>query len=159
MNSVYLLSGSNMGDRRNYINNAIQQLKLKGCASILNSSFYETAAWGKEDQADFLNIVIYGETALSPIELLQANKEIENSAGRQHVEKWGQRTLDIDILFYNSEIINLPGLVIPHPYIQNRRFTLVPLAEIASGFVHPVFGKTITQLLAECPDKLEVRKV
>ncbi len=158
MNKVYLLLGSNAGNRKDFINSAIRQLISKGCICIAMSSFYETAAWGKEDQPDFLNLVICIETSLSPTELLNLNQEIEKSAGRQHTEKWAQRTLDIDILFYNNDIIDLPDLKVPHPFLQDRRFTLIPLAEIAPGLIHPGFKKTVVQLLAECPDKLEVRK-
>ena len=159
MNKVYLLLGGNAGNRKQYINKAIDELSLYPVQPGIKSSFYETAAWGKEDQPEFLNIAIYIETSLSPTELLNAIHEIESNAGRLRTEKWGQRTLDMDILFYNTEIIELPELTIPHPYMQDRRFTLVPLAEIAPDLMHPVFKKTISQLLEECPDKLEVRKV
>lgn len=124
---------------------------------VAKSSLYETAAWGKEDQPDFLNMALCIETSLTPEQLLQATQTIEQHLGRQRDVKWGQRTLDIDILFYGSEIVNLPNLKVPHPYIQDRRFALVPLHEIAPQLVHPGLAKTIAALLQNCPDKLEVR--
>jgi 2-amino-4-hydroxy-6-hydroxymethyldihydropteridine diphosphokinase len=158
MNGVYLLLGSNMGSRIAYIKKALEQVK-ESCGSIeTQSSYYETEAWGKQDQAAFINMVICINTALSSIDLLSAIQKIEDDAGRQRNEKWGQRTLDIDILLYGDQIIDTIQIKVPHPFIQSRRFTLVPLSEIAAGIVHPKLKKTISQLLAECPDKLEVKK-
>jgi 2-amino-4-hydroxy-6-hydroxymethyldihydropteridine diphosphokinase len=131
----------------------------KRCGSILKaSSVYETAAWGKEDQGAFLNQVLKVETNLHPEEVLKTILQIEEYLGRKRELKYGPRTIDIDILFFNDKIINRRALKIPHPQMQNRRFVLVPLNEIAPGKVHPTLHKTISQLLAECPDPLAVNK-
>ena len=158
MNTVYLLLGSNEGQREEWLQTAIELLQEKCGDIIKRSAIYETAAWGLEEQPDFLNMALRLNTALSPVELLQQTQAIEHQLGRQREVKWGQRTLDIDILFYNDELTDIPGLKIPHPYIQERRFALVPLAEIAPGYSHPIFHKTITQLLDECNDPLEVNR-
>jgi 2-amino-4-hydroxy-6-hydroxymethyldihydropteridine diphosphokinase len=123
------------------------------------SSIYETAAWGKNDQPAFLNQVLEIETALSPPQLLKTILAIEENIGRVRQEKYGPRIIDIDILLFNDEVLHLPMLKIPHPQLQNRRFVLVPLAEIAPDLIHPVFKKTIAELLAICPDKLEVSRI
>jgi 2-amino-4-hydroxy-6-hydroxymethyldihydropteridine diphosphokinase len=159
MNKAYLLTGGNMGNRKKTLTLA-QKLIAKDCGKItVASSLYETAAWGKEDQPAFLNQALEIETALSPLELLNTVLLIEKKLGRIREEKYGPRTIDIDILLFNNEIHNYPQLKVPHPEMQNRRFALAPLAEIASDVVHPVFKKTIKDLLVICPDKLEVKKI
>jgi 2-amino-4-hydroxy-6-hydroxymethyldihydropteridine diphosphokinase len=159
MNKAYLLTGGNMGDRKEALQKA-QSLIEQNCGTIISrSSMYETAAWGKTDQPSFLNQVIEIQTNLQPRQLLRKILKIETLAGRIREEKYGPRIIDIDILFYNHEVHNYPQLIIPHPEIQNRRFVLVPMAEIDADFIHPVFKKTITQLLAICPDNLEVSPV
>lgn len=156
MNKTYLSLGSNEGNRMLWLHKATGLIEAR-CGTILNrSSVYRTAAWGITDQPDFLNMAVYVETTQTPIQLLNTILDIEISLGRHRDIKWGPRIIDIDILFFNDEIINSPGLVIPHPYLHERRFTLVPLVEIAPDLKHPKLKKTITQLLAECPDKLEV---
>jgi 2-amino-4-hydroxy-6-hydroxymethyldihydropteridine diphosphokinase len=158
MNEVYLLTGGNTGNRLEYLSKAKEQIE-KRCGSILKaSSVYETAAWGKEDQGAFLNQVLKVETNLHPEEVLKTILQIEEYLGRKRELKYGPRTIDIDILFFNDKIINRRALKIPHPQMQNRRFVLVPLNEIAPGKVHPTLHKTISQLLAECPDPLAVNK-
>lgn len=121
-----------------------------------SSQIYESAAWGKEDQPDFLNQVIKIKTPLNPYALLEKLIWIETSLGRLREVKWGERIIDIDILFYEDEIINDKALVIPHPGIPNRRFTLMPLDELSPNYVHPQLGKTMKQLLDECEDNLKV---
>jgi len=133
------------------------ELIASNCGTINGtSSIYQTAAWGVTTQPDFLNFVTCISTPLPATSLLTAILEIETGLGRKRDEKWGPRTIDIDILLFNDEIVNLPELIIPHPFMHIRRFTLTPLAEIAPDYIHPVFHKSIAQLLAECPDSLEV---
>ncbi|MBW7913597.1 MAG: 2-amino-4-hydroxy-6-hydroxymethyldihydropteridine diphosphokinase [Taibaiella sp.] len=157
MTDVYLLLGSNEGDREQWLLQAVQQLNVLGAISS-QSALYQTAAWGIEDQPAFLNMALCLQTELHPLELLQEIHHIEQNLGRQRTLKWGQRTLDIDILFYGDAVIDLPELKVPHPYLQERRFALVPLNEITPDFLHPGLNKTVSQLLDECPDKLEVLK-
>ncbi len=143
----------------NWLQQAVSLLSAHCGTIVQQSGTYQTAAWGITDQPAFLNKVVHLQTTLTPTELLAEIHDIETALGRQRDLKWGQRTLDIDILLYNSEVIQVPDLIIPHPYMQERRFTLIPLAEIASGYMHPKLHKTITELLAICPDKLEVHKI
>jgi 2-amino-4-hydroxy-6-hydroxymethyldihydropteridine diphosphokinase len=158
MSIAYLLLGGNEGDRIQMLQQATSLLAATCGPIIKRSSVYETAAWGMADQAAFLNMAVAMETEKSPVELLSAIQTIETTLGRQREIKWGPRTLDIDILLYNSEIIQSRELVIPHPFLNVRRFVLVPLAEIAPNYIHPLLNKSISELLNACPDQLDVRK-
>ena len=159
MNKAYLLTGGNEGDR--YLNMQQARANIEHiCGQLLQvSSWYETAPWGKTDQADFLNQVLLIETKWNPRELLKAIFLIEEKGGRIRTVKNAPRTIDIDILFYDQLVIEKPGLSIPHPRIADRRFVLEPLNEIAPEFEHPVLRKTIHQLLLECTDELAVKKI
>ena len=158
MNGSFLLLGSNLGNRK--INfEAARNLIEQECGAIIQlSSLYETAAWGKTDQPPFLNQAMEIETELSAEQLIKQLLKIEKMMGRERKEKYDPRIIDIDILLFNEEQYDLPFLKIPHPEMQNRRFALIPLAEIAANSRHPVSGKSISQLLKECPDKLDVTK-
>jgi 2-amino-4-hydroxy-6-hydroxymethyldihydropteridine diphosphokinase len=157
MNEAYLLLGSNVGDRLSWFKKATGLIEEKCGKITICSSVYETAAWGLGDQPAFLNKVLRLHTALLPHELLSKILDIETGLGRHRHEKWGPRIIDIDLLFYNQEIINTPALIIPHPFLHKRRFTLVPLVEIAPQYVHPLLHKTTTELLHECVDPLDVK--
>lgn len=153
---IYLLLGGNEGDRKQNLERGRQLLADK-CGTITTASrLYETAAWGLEDQPAFLNQAVEMTTSLSPETLLYAIHEIEAVLGRQRTIRWGSRTLDIDILFYDKASVDLPHLQIPHPALPQRRFALAPLQEIAPDFIHPQLGKTITELLDVCEDLLPV---
>jgi len=158
MSKAFLLLGSNLGDRAGAISIAISMLQEIGNMVSL-SSVYQTAAWGKKDQPDFLNQVIILETLLSPDELLKKIMQIEIKMGRVRKNKWAERIIDIDILYFNDDIIVSEHLKIPHPQIQFRRFTLIPLNEIAPDFKHPVLNITSGQMLDRCEDRLEVKKL
>jgi len=158
MNIVYLLTGGNVGNRQQYLENAALLIET-ACGKITRrSAIYETAAWGKTDQAAFLNQALELSTLLDPGELMKALLLIEQKTGRERSEKYGPRTIDIDILLFNSAIVRSVLVTIPHPQMANRRFVLVPLNEIAAGYMHPVLKKTVSQLLAICPDTLPVKK-
>jgi 2-amino-4-hydroxy-6-hydroxymethyldihydropteridine diphosphokinase len=158
MNEVYLLIGGNIGNRMMYLRQAKEHIE-KECGPISRqSSVYETAAWGLEQQEAFLNQAIAIQTFLSARALLISILTIEEALGRKRSIKYGPRLIDIDILLFNNEIVDEDGLKIPHPQMQNRRFVLVPLQEIAPLKIHPVLKKTITRLLAACPDHLPVNK-
>ncbi|HEU4632653.1 MAG TPA: 2-amino-4-hydroxy-6-hydroxymethyldihydropteridine diphosphokinase [Flavisolibacter sp.] len=158
MNEVYLLIGGNMGDRQKHLTNARAAIEQDCGRIIRQSAIYETAAWGMKEQPAFLNQALAVQTALSAEQLLHTILKIEEALGRKREIKYGPRTIDIDISLFNEEIINLPDLKIPHPEMQNRRFALQCLHDIAAEKIHPVFQKTIAQLLAECPDPLAVNK-
>ena len=159
MNKTYLLTGGNEGDRYLHMQQARANIELI-CGRIIRvSALYETAPWGKTDQADFINQVLLIETLLRPKDLLQSIFEIEKALGRKRSIRNAPRTIDIDILFYDDEIIESAGLTIPHPRISERRFVLEPLNEIAADYMHPVLHKSIRQLLQECKDELAVKKI
>ncbi|MFN5421883.1 MAG: 2-amino-4-hydroxy-6-hydroxymethyldihydropteridine diphosphokinase [bacterium] len=158
MKKAYLLIGGNIGDRLYYLTQGNKLIEQQ-CGHILGtSSIYETAAWGKMDQAPFLNQVLLVETVLDPLSLLDTILDIENSLGRKRKEKYDARTIDIDILYYDNEKLETDILTIPHPKISERRFVLTPLAEIAPDLVDPTHNMSIKSLLAHCLDALEVKR-
>ena len=156
MNTVYLLTGGNIGDRLNNLHQCCGLLEKMVGSVAEKSSVYETAAWGITNQPSFLNQVLCIESEFDAHAILRTILSIEEKMGRKRVEKMGPRTIDIDILFYNAQTITLPDLVIPHPDFANRRFVLDPLNEIAPLLVHPVLQKTISELLNDCKDQLKV---
>lgn len=157
MIDVFLLLGSNLGDRHLLLQQAIGMIGLEVAPVVVRSSVYETQSWGKTDLPDYLNQVIMVKTDKTAREVLDIVLAIEESLGRKRLEKWGSRTMDIDILFYGGAIVDEPGLTIPHPELHRRRFTLEPLAEIAPGLIHPVIKKNILQLKTELKDELIVK--
>jgi 2-amino-4-hydroxy-6-hydroxymethyldihydropteridine diphosphokinase len=149
LQTVYLLLGSNLGNRKEILEKAIELLAQKVGVVIKQSKDYETSPWGVTDQPDFLNLALEIHTKLRPLEVLEQTQSIENQLGRVRKEKWGARLIDIDIMFYGNEIIDEPTLKVPHPFLHERDFALTPLAEIAPDFVHPIFEKTIVCLREE----------
>lgn len=158
LHPAFLLLGSNLSDPASQLKHAIQQLSQEA-EVIIQSSVYRSEPWGIHNQPEFLNQVVLIQTQQSPEELLKTTQRIEANLGRVRKEKWGPRPIDIDILFYEDRILSSETLTIPHPQLQNRKFTLLPLAEIAPTLVHPLLLKSITQLLGECTDELNVIKV
>ena len=159
MTDVYLLLGSNENNRLQNLASARSLIELQGGKILKQSALYETEAWGLKEQNSFFNQALLIETSFSPHQLLAILKAIEKEIGRVETVKWGPRVIDIDILFYGNEIVEQEDLKIPHPYLHERKFTLAPLNEIASEFVHPVFQKTIKLLLQECSDVSEVKQL
>ena len=159
MRTAYLLIGGNLGNRKENLSKAVSLINEQ-CGSLTrSSSIYETDAWGIIDQPSFLNQALEVSTSLSARQLMRKVLKIEEEMGRIRKEKLGPRVIDIDILLFENEIHDLRFLKIPHPEMQNRRFVLVPLAEIDSNLQHPVLKKTIAELMEECPDNLEVKKI
>ncbi len=156
---AYLGLGSNLGDRRQHLQMALQQIQLKVGLTTNISGIYETEPWGKGDQPNFYNQVVELMTPLSPELLLQNCLDIEQFMGRFRAEPWGERSIDIDILLYNNQCLDLPNLRIPHPYLHLRRFVLVPLCEIAPYVIHPGLGFNAKQLLERCNDSLKTTLV
>jgi 2-amino-4-hydroxy-6-hydroxymethyldihydropteridine diphosphokinase len=158
-NSIFILLGSNLGDRPTNLALARQEISRLIGKIITTSSVYKTAPWGNTNQPDFYNQVIEISSSLHPGQLLDGILEIETTMGRQRAVKWGPRIIDIDILLWGSHVIKSQSLTIPHPELPHRRFTLLPLSEIAPNFIHPGENKTILTLLTACTDKLEVEKI
>ena len=159
MNKFYLSLGSNLGERENNLARAMEELEKRGVKILRRSSIYETEPVEIREQAWFLNCAIEIETELQSQQLMSGLLEIELELGRRREIKYGPRTIDLDILLQGDSIVNTPQLTIPHPKIAERRFVLVPLAEIAPQAMHPVLHRAIAELLAECPDQSEVRKL
>jgi 2-amino-4-hydroxy-6-hydroxymethyldihydropteridine diphosphokinase len=155
---VYLSLGSNVGDRQGNLNAAIEALGHLGTV-VARSSFYETEPVEFTAQAWFLNCALVLETTKMPRQLLQALLDLERKMGRRRTLQKGPRTIDIDILLFGNSIVAAAGLTIPHPALHERRFVLEPLAEIASGVLHPVFKKTVQELRAALPPGQVVRKL
>jgi len=159
IDGIYLLLGTNLGDKKSNLKEARLAIS-KSLGDITGySDIYETKAWGKENQPSFLNQVLEISSDKTPEVLLDNLLTIEKELGRVRKEKWGARLIDIDILYYSDWIHDTRHLKIPHPGIPKRRFTLVPLVELNHEFVHPVLKKSNNELLQECEDRLEVRKV
>ncbi|MBC7891547.1 MAG: 2-amino-4-hydroxy-6-hydroxymethyldihydropteridine diphosphokinase [Sphingobacteriaceae bacterium] len=159
MTTVFLLLGSNLGDRPATLRRAVDLLQTQVGNVKKTSGLYETAPWGNTDQPAFLNQAVELSTELPPLELLKTTQSIEEALGRVRREKWGARVIDIDLLFFGTEILDFSDLKIPHPYLPERRFALAPLAELAPEFVHPGLRKTVSALLAECVDGSEVKRI
>ena len=158
MNQAFLLIGGNMGNRLANLKAAREAIQARVGTIAAASALYETAALGLQEQPPFLNQALQVQTFSKPHALLQALLQVEQSLGRIREKKYGPRLIDIDILLYGDLVLDTPDLTIPHPEIQNRRFALTCLADIAAGVVHPLFQKTILQLLHECADPLAVHK-
>ncbi len=159
MINVFLLLGSNLGNRNLFLHSAISRIGQEIAPIQQTSPVYETQSWGKTELPDYLNQVILLQTILSAQKVLEKILAIEIELGRKREEKWGSRTIDIDILFYGDEIIKDVNLTVPHPQLHNRRFTLEPLGMIAPNLVHPVLNKTILELKNNLNDDLTVKKV
>ena len=152
MARVFISLGSNVGDRLANIQQAVSLLSMTDKIKIVkSSSFYETEPWGNKNQTWFVNAAVALDTELSPVELLKLCQSVEMQLGRNRVnqEKWSERTIDIDILMYDNLIMSNDILSIPHPYMHKRAFVLVPMLEVKSDLVHPVFKKTISELYDE----------
>lgn len=159
MNLAYLLTGSNLNDPEDQVALAYNLLEEYCGKIILASSIYGSLAWGITDQPDFINQAVCVETDFSAKELMNKILAIEKEMGRKRLFKMGPRIIDIDILLFNDEIIDEPGLTVPHPLLPQRRFALEPLSEIAPYIIHPVLKKDIQTLLKECTDPLNVYKI
>ena len=155
---TFLLLGTNLGDRKKNLSTARDAIEVSVGTIVKASSIYQTAAWGKTDQPDFLNQALEVETPLSAEDVLVEILKVERVMGRRREQLWGQRIIDIDILLFESKIISSATLTVPHPQLQNRRFALEPLAEIAGEVTHLLLQLTIQEMLARCADLLEVRR-
>ena len=156
MTNVFLGIGGNLGDRRATMRLAVAEIRAV-VEDVRVSSLYETAAWGVTDQPSFLNAVVRGSTELSPLELLDAMQAIENQLGRVRTQHWGPRAIDIDILLYGSDVIDVPRLKVPHPYMAQRGFVLRPLADLAAGLTLPD-GSLVGELLTTI-DQDDLRQI
>lgn len=156
---VFLITGTNLGDREANLQQAITEIEKKIGRMILFSSVYETEPWGITDQPSFYNQVLKINTTLNPLQLLTATLAIEKEMGRIRKERYGARLIDIDILFFDQVVMDTGTLTLPHPRIAERNFVLAPLAEIAPQLIHPLLHQTILQIWETCGDRLSVKKI
>ncbi len=155
LNRAFLLLGGNQGNRVALLREAVSALSELGQLASL-SAIYQTQAWGLTDQPPYLNQALELWTSLDAFALLEQIWKIESQLGRSRHQRWAARTMDIDILYFNAQISDLPALTLPHPRLHLRRFVLVPLCQIAPDMVHPIFEKKNHELLNDCQDDLEV---
>lgn len=159
MNTIFLITGGNMGNRKINLEKAADLIK-KNIGSIIQSSkIYETDAWGITDQPPFYNQVHIVESEFSTDEILRKILAIEKKMGRVRTIKNAARIIDIDILFFNNDVINTQNVIVPHKEIPNRRFVLSPLNELSPGFIHPLLRKSIHELLSDCKDELKATPI
>ena len=156
--AVYLALGSNLGDREGHLGRGLASLRGAGVRVRATSSIYETEPVGGPPQGPYLNLVAVGETSLTPEALLAAALRAEEDEGRVRGERNAARTLDVDILFHGDAVRRAAFLTLPHPRLQDRRFVLVPLAEVAPDLRHPVLGRTMAELRDACPDPSRVER-
>lgn len=157
MKTVILSLGSNVGDRLEYLKRAVVALlNSNELKNIKHSSVYETEPVDFIAQSKFLNLALLAESNLKPFELLNLCKKIESDLGRIKRNRWHEREIDIDIIFYNQAIINSNDLVIPHPRMHLRKFVLEPIVQLSPEFIHPVYNFSVEVLLKKCPDESEV---
>ena len=156
MEEIYLITGSNQGERWETLMAAKTALAERVGPLMNESNVYETAPWGNTSQPAFLNQVLHFQTRLLPMPLLEVCLDIERIHGRRRRKQWEARTLDIDILFYGHDVIIEEGLIVPHPHLHERRFVLEPLNCLAPNWVHPVLNLPVRQLLDLCSDSLPV---
>lgn len=154
--TYFILLGTNLGNKIKNLQSARIRIQEELGPIALMSSVYQTAPWGRSDQDFFLNQVIMVDTHQLPEDAMTICLNIEKKMGRVRHAKWTERIIDVDILYINDEVVNLPQLIVPHPELHNRRFTLVPLVEIAPDYVHPGLKKSNQELLEVCPDRLDV---
>lgn len=159
MNTIYLLLGSNMNDPKKQLNIAKIEITKQLGPIARESKLYQTAAWGNTNQSDFLNQVILVHSHMEAADCIEKTMLIENEMGRVRTEKNAPRLIDIDILYFNKDVIHTQNLIVPHPEIENRRFVLTPLNEISPNFIHPILKKNNHELLRECKDILDVKKI
>ena len=159
MYTVYLGLGTNLGDKRNNLNLALEKIKNEIGEISNQSSIYETEAWGVKDQDNYFNIVIELKTKHLPLALIKKILEIEINLGRIREKKWDSRIIDIDILFFENYIISTDHLHIPHPFLEKRNFVLQPLNEIVPDFIHPKMRKNISRLSLESKDENWIKKL
>ncbi len=156
--TIYLSLGSNVGDRAAQIARAVELLAAAGLRVARQSALYATEPVDFSPQSWFLNCVLEAETELMPRQLLRALQEVERSLGRRRMVRRGPRTMDIDLLLYGTSVVRMADLEVPHPRMAERRFVLVPLAELSPSLRHPTLRKTVLELLAETRDRSQVRR-
>ena len=151
--TAYVALGSNLGDKEANLRKALELLQERGVEIVKTSTFISTEPYGVTDQPQFLNGVCEVRTSLVPLALLHTLLEIEQEMGRVRLRHWGERNIDLDLLLYEDVVMDTEELKLPHPDMQNRDFVLKPLAELCPNYRHPVFGKTVSQLLGELKER------
>ena len=160
MHHIFLGLGSNLGDRLSYIDEALNLIEDNGVKIIKKSTVYETESWGVSTDRLFLNLVCEIESDMAPFDLLRNLLSIEKKLGRERGnERYADRTIDIDVLFYDCLVLESKELTIPHPEIEKRRFVLVPLVEIAPDFIHPLLKTSLSEILEKCTDTCIVKRL
>ena len=156
--NIFLGLGSNQGERELNLKNSIKLLNSRAGKVLNTSGIYESEPWGVKDQSHFLNQVIEIETLIDPIDLLNICKNIEHDMGRKPGIRWGKRVIDIDILYYNSKVINQKELIIPHKLMHERNFVMIPLNDLNENHLHPILNITNKEILNNCIDSCKIKK-